>query len=177
MTGDITDEDLVPARRTKLGLYVTSKDACEAWRSDRRVRILDVRSPQEYVFVGHAEMAVNIPLAASDDEWDPSTASLRWVPNVAFVGQVSEWAGPSDTIMVTCRSGGRSAMAVNALASAGFTNVHNIVDGFEGDKVTDPASMYVGQRMSNGWRNSGLPWTYDVNPDQMRMPERPAELA
>jgi rhodanese-related sulfurtransferase len=58
-------------------------------------------------------------------------------------------------------------MAVNALAQAGFKNVYNITDGFEGDSVKDPGSVFKGQRMVNGWRNSGLPWTYEVKPTQM----------
>jgi hypothetical protein len=48
-----------------------------------------------------------------------------------------------------------SAMAVNALAHAGFKNVYNITDGFEGDSVKDPGSVFKGQRMVSGWRNSG----------------------
>ena len=54
-------------------------------------------------------------------------------------------------------------MAVNALAKAGFTQVHNIIDGFEGDKVEDPESVYHGKRMRNGWKNSA-PWTYRLDP-------------
>ena len=72
--------------------------------------------------------------------------------------------GPTDTLLVTCRSGGRSALAVNGLAKAGFTNAYNITDGFEGDKVAEEGSLYLGKRMKNGWKNSGLPWTYDGDP-------------
>ena len=61
-------------------------------------------------------------------------------------------------------------MAVNILAEAGFKNAYNIIDGMEGDLVKDPDSLYVGKRMKNGWKNSGLPWTYDVDPDRVRLP-------
>ena len=50
---------------------------------------------------------------------------------------------PDDTIVAMCRSGGRSAFAINMLAKAGFVNVYNIIDGFEGDTVDDP-----GKRLS-----------------------------
>ena len=53
----------------------------------------------------------------------------------------------------------RGAIAVNLLAKAGFKHVYNVVDGMEGDVVDDPDSVFVGQKMRNGWRNSGLPWT------------------
>lgn len=69
-----------------------------------------------------------------------------------------------------CRSGGRSAIAVNMLAKAGFRNVYNITDGMEGDSVKDPNSVYQGQRLVNGWKNSGVPWTYKVKPDQVLLP-------
>jgi len=58
-------------------------------------------------------------------------------------------------------------MAVNALAKAGFKNVYNITDGFEGDAVKNPDSVFDGQRLVNGWKNSGLPWTYHIDPDRM----------
>ena len=62
-------------------------------------------------------------------------------------------------------------MAVNKLATAGFKKVYNIIDGFEGDKVTDPGSVFCGKRMRNGWKNSGLPWVYGIDPDKMILEE------
>ena len=54
---------LAQARLTSLGLYVTAREAYDMWQADpERVRILDVRTPEEYVFVGHAPMAWNIPV-------------------------------------------------------------------------------------------------------------------
>ena len=85
-------------------------------------------------------------------------------PNPDFVSLVKEITKPADTILVMCRSGGRKAQAVNRLAEEGFRNVYNITDGMEGDMVEDPGSVFQGKRMKNGWKNSGLPWTYDLNP-------------
>ncbi len=51
-----------------------------------------------------------------------------------------------DTLLVMCRSGGRSAMSINLLAEAGFKNVFNIIDGMEGDLVKDPESGLQGKR-------------------------------
>jgi len=64
-----------------------------------------------------------------------------------------------------------SAMAVNLLAKAGFKNVYNIIDGMEGDAVKDPASVFLGQRLQNGWKNSGCPWTYSLTTDRMVLPK------
>ena len=54
---------IVEERQTKLGLYVTAKEAYDMWQADPEgVKILDVRTPEEWVFTGHAPMATLIPL-------------------------------------------------------------------------------------------------------------------
>ena len=63
-------------------------------------------------------------------------------------------------------------MAINMLAKAGFTNAYNILDGMEGSRVDDPDSVFNGMRRKNGWVMSGLPWTYDLDREQMELPER-----
>jgi rhodanese-related sulfurtransferase len=159
---------------TSLGLYVTPTEAYEMWASDRdHVKILDVRTPEEYAFVGHPEMAMNIPLVMHTYRWEPELGRVAIEPNDRFISEVSSWAEPTDTILATCRSGGRGAMAVNALAQAGYTRVFNILEGIEGERVNNPRSVYHRKRMVNGWKNAGLPWTYDLNPDLMRLPKRP----
>jgi rhodanese-related sulfurtransferase len=158
----------VPERkRTNLEHYVTAQEAYEMWKtSPKKVHILDVRTPEEYVFVGHAEMARNIPLLFVKHAWNTETKQFVVEPNPDFIIEVKRQFKPTDTLLVMCRSGDRSAMAVNALAKAGFVNVYNIIDGMEGDMEDDPKSKHHGKRMKNGWKNSGSPWTYDVNPEQ-----------
>jgi rhodanese-related sulfurtransferase len=162
---------LPAGKQTTLGLYVTARQAYEQWKAaPGRVVILDVRTPEEYMFVGHADMAWNVPVAAQLYQWDAGKKQfpMRLLPD--FVSRVKQVAKPDDTLMVMCRSGGRSAMAVNQLAAAGFRNVYNITDGMEGDEVKDPGSVFHGQRLVNGWKNSGLPWTYDVDAARMALP-------
>ena len=161
--------ELPKAKQTSLGLYVTAKEAYGKWQAyPENITVLDVRTTEEYLFVGHAPMAWNVPLMSQTYEWNADRQSFAMLPNPGFVSQVMELASPSDTILVMCRSGGRSAMAVNLLAEAGFTNVYQITDGFEGDSVKDPESVFLGQHLRNGWKNSGIPWTYQPLPEQMR---------
>jgi hypothetical protein len=87
--------------------------------------------------------------------------------NPDFAQLVTQRFSTDDKILVTCRSGGRGAMAVNLLAQAGFKNAYNILDGMEGSRVDDPDSVFIGMRRKNGWQMSGLPWTYDLDPDRM----------
>ena len=94
-------------------------------------------------------------------EWDAAKKQFPVPPLPDFVARVQKIATPDDTLLVMCRSGGRGAMAVNLLAEAGFKDVYNIIDGMEGDVVQDPDSIFEGQRLKNGWKNSGCPWTYE----------------
>src|SRR5512137_600547 len=163
--------NLPKGKQTTLGLYVTSREAYEQWRAaPDTVKILDVRTPEEYLFVGHPTMAWKIPVAVQSYEWDAAKGQYPMALAADFVARVQEIAQPDDTLMVMCRSGGRSAMAVNQLAAAGFRHVYNITDGMEGDDVKDPDSVFRGQRLVNGWKNSGLPWTYDPDPARMVLP-------
>ena len=164
--------NLVEEKQTVLGLYVTAKEAYEKWKAEpEKVMLLDVRTPEEWLFVGHPPMAWKIPVALQSYEWDVGKKEfpMKLLPD--FASRVKEMARPGDTVLVTCRSGGRSALAANLLAKAGFSHVYNIVDGMEGDAVKDPESLFLGQRLKNGWKNSGLPWTYDLTPDRMLLPK------
>jgi rhodanese-related sulfurtransferase len=155
---------------TSLGLYVTAQEAYEMWKADpERIKVLDVRTFEEYVLIGHAEMAANVPLAFPSYKWDANKGNYSVMGNKDFIAHVKERFKADDAILAMCRSGGRSAMAVNALAKAGFAKVYNIIDGFEGDKVEDPESVYHGQRMRNGWKNSA-PWTYRLDPKLVWLP-------
>ena len=57
------NEITVPeSNKTSLGLYVTPQEAYAMWQADPEgVHFLDVRTFEEYIFVGHIEMARNIP--------------------------------------------------------------------------------------------------------------------
>jgi hypothetical protein len=58
------DMQLPEGKQTTLGLYVTAAQAYERWKAaPDKVKVIDVRTPEEYAFVGHPEMAWNIPLA------------------------------------------------------------------------------------------------------------------
>jgi rhodanese-related sulfurtransferase len=157
--------DQIPeSKQTVLGLYVTSADAYEKWKAaPDKVKLLDVRTPEEFIFVGHPEMATCIPLGFQSYRWDDQKGYYDLDVNPHFVAQVRERFDPDETLMLLCRSGGRSAMAVNILVQAGFTDAWNIIDGMEGD-------MDHGKRTKNGWKNANLPWTYEVDPQRMCLP-------
>jgi hypothetical protein len=89
--------------------------------------------------------------------------------NPEFMDRLKAVAKRDEPVFVMCRSGGRSPMAVNAMAEAGYTNAYNIVDGMEGDNVGDADSVLHGQRLRSRWKNSGIPSTCEPNPERMRL--------
>ncbi len=165
--GAFADQSIPKKKQTVLNLYITAQQAFAKWQSDpEHIKILDVRTPGEYIFVGHAPMAVNIPLRFLNNTVNSITLGLDMPANEKFVEQVKEKFNETDTIFVMCRSGSRSAAAVNLMAKAGFKTVFNIIDGFEGDSLKVPGSYNNGKRLVNGWKNSGAPWTYKLERGQ-----------
>lgn len=150
------------AKQTKLGLYVTAKEAFEKYQQDKKhVNVLDVRTPAEYIYVGHATMAANIPYEFLAGVGADGTPIMR--TNNKFIKEVRARFAPTETILLMCRSGHRAAKAINMLSYAGYKHVYQVVDGFEGDKLNAPGNPNDGKRVVNGWKNAGLPWTYKLD--------------
>ncbi len=158
-------------KKTSLGRYATAAEAYRMYNANPdKVFLLDVRTPEEYALLGHAPQAFNIPSKLWTGKFDLEKKDYGLVNNPDFEAIVKEKFRPEDTIMVMCRSGVRGAEAVNRMAKIGFTNVYNVTDGFEGEKITEEDSYYKGKRLKNGWRNSGLPWTTDLDPKLVYLP-------
>lgn len=104
---------------------------------------IDVRSEMEYLFVGHPRGAILVP-------WNDGPS---WAINPDFVAHVKKAASTNRPVVLICRSGNRSASAAEALEANGFSEVYNVLHGFEGD--LDEAHHRNSQ---NGWRHEGLPW-------------------
>ncbi len=97
---------------TSLGLYVTAQEAYDMWKADpEQVKVLDVRMVEEYVFIGHAAGAVNIPVAFPKYQWHADKRKYGFEINPDFIDHVTEVFKSDDTIVAMCRSGGRSAFA------------------------------------------------------------------
>ncbi|WP_038739618.1 rhodanese-like domain-containing protein [Burkholderia pseudomallei] len=106
-------------------------------------RLVDVRTTEERTFVGHVPDSLHVP-------WATGTSLTR---NPRFVRELEAKTGKNAVVLLLCRSGNRSALAAQAAAKAGFTQVFNVLEGFEGD--LDDAGH---RGTTNGWRLHGLPW-------------------
>lgn len=98
---------------------ITVADLQRRLESDESVVMIDVRSPMEYQYEGHIAGARLLPLPHLSQR-------LNELPK----GQ---------PIVCVCRSGNRSLVACEILASAGFENVSNLNTGMI------------------GWQRAGLP--------------------
>jgi rhodanese-related sulfurtransferase len=152
------------AKLTVNGKYLTAVEAYAMVKAaPDKTAVIDVRTPEEYDFLGHADMAANIPFMFWTGKFNAEKKVFALAENADFVAAVKKNHQPGDVLLIMCRSGQRSAPAVNKLVEAGFANTYTVVDGFEGDKVADKDSPDFGKRKQNGWANSKLPWTYALD--------------
>jgi rhodanese-related sulfurtransferase len=105
--------------------------------------LVDCRIEMEYLFVGH-------PASARHVAWNDGP---DWTINPHLVGQVQKIASLNRPVVLICRSGQRSADAGIALEKAGFSEVINVLEGFEG-----PLDEQHHRSKISGWRFHGLPW-------------------
>lgn len=168
-------EDKLPKKKhTELKLYLTATEANDLVNSNTKdVLFLDIRTRSEINFLGMPTNAdANIPyfMPESWDNWDSKKKNFKLSPNSNFLPAVEErlarkGLNKDSKIVLICRSGSRSAKAADLMAKAGYTNVYTVVDGYEGDKSKNKTTK--GQRVVNGWKNSGLPWSYTLEKDKM----------
>ena len=162
-------------KQTKLGLYMTAEQAyAHTINNMDKTLFIDTRTPSELNYLGATTvMDAHVPLVFMDSTgWDDKKHRYLRADNKNFVADIEarlkqKGLTKDDTVILMCRSGKRSATAVNKLADAGFTKAYSVVDGYEGDKAKEGENK--GKRTVNGWKNSGLPWTYSLDKDLMYM--------
>lgn len=120
----------------------------EAWTlvTQGEAVLVDVRTAEERKFVGHVAESRHVA-------WMSGISLIR---NPRFVKELENKVGKDEIVLLLCRSGKRSAAAAEVATKAGFENVFNVLEGFEGD-------LDDSQRRGsfNGWRYAGLPWIQD----------------
>ena len=160
-------------KQTTLGLYVTAEEAFQ-YTMDHMDQTLfvDIRTPSELNYLGAATvMDAHVPLVYMDaSDWNNKKHRYKRSENKNFVADVDaqlkrKGLTKDDAVILMCRSGKRSVTAANMLAKAGYTRVYTVVDGYEGGKAKSGDDK--GKRVVDGWKNSGLPWTYSLDRDLM----------
>ena len=110
--------------------------------------LIDCRTPVEWHFTGTPDLSsINKKalLLAIADESGRS--------NPEFLSTVTSIAGHDTPLYLLCRVGGRSANACQLLGQAGFIDLVNVIEGFEG-RVDENGH----RNTTEGWKFHGLPW-------------------
>lgn len=124
--------------------HLTPKQAHAFLQARPEAVLIDCRTEMEFFYVGHPVGAVHVPWHEPPD----------WEANPNFAGEVLQETGNRDKpVLLICRSGKRTLDAGKALEADGFTDVINVLSGFEGDLDDNFHRNTV-----NGWRVDGLPW-------------------
>ncbi|MGD9786114.1 MAG: rhodanese-like domain-containing protein [Hyphomicrobiaceae bacterium] len=129
----------------------------EVWSrlvSDAKSVLIDVRTRSEWAFVGLPDLS-GIGKQVVAVEWQTFPDNRI---NPDFVGSLTmllESAGVEKgaELFFICRSGGRSRMAAQVMAEAGYACCRNVAEGFEG-----PLDGARHRGIRSGWKVAGLPW-------------------
>lgn len=144
-------EAILDIARTRLeateGAYAGAVTPPEAWQlcKEGRARLVDVRTAPEVRYVGCVPGAVHVEWHGTDTE-----QVQRFLHDLKAVAQ------PDETVLLLCRSGVRSHHAARVAREAGYRNMFNVLEGFEGQRNHSHQRGFI-----DGWRSHGLPWIQD----------------
>lgn len=124
--------------------HLTPKQTFAYLAAHSEAMLIDCRSEIEFFYVGHPVGAIHIAWHEAPD----------WEVNPDFAREVlRESRDRERPILLICRSGKRTLDAARALEDDGFTDVTNVLFGFEGELDEN-----FQRGKLNGWRHDGLPW-------------------
>ena len=138
-------------------VHIADVQVEETWarlEADPKAVLIDVRTKAEWAFVGVPDLS---PLGRRVVmmEWQSfpdSRVDAQFTDRLAAMLAASG-AGKDDALFFICRSGGRSRMAAEVMAEAGFRHCTNVAEGFEG-----PLDDTRHRGKIAGWKAAGLPW-------------------
>ena len=133
--------------------YAGDVDPLESWELLSKYKeacLIDCRTQAEWQFVGipNLDSIEKKPILI---EWQMYPSMLL---NQNFENQLKESGiSKKNTLILLCRSGGRSKSAAEFLTSKGFEHCYNCSGGFEGEHDLDEH-----RSCKSGWKFLKLPW-------------------
>ena len=135
---------------------ITASDAFDLLKNDANSVLIDVRTHEEFNFVGLVDSS----------SFNDRMALLPWQifprmeenPEFAaglekFLKKIFDEKFRDAKIIFICRTGGRSNQAANYANNIGYKSCYNLVSGFEGDLDQQEQRGKI-----NGWKANKLPW-------------------
>lgn len=170
----IEESKVRESAHTVYGLYLTPHEAFnmkQALGDD--VLFIDVRARAELKYTGSTRLIdANIPTRFLDNEfdWSERSETYRSMSNEHFIEDVEKLLSirkrdKTTPVILMCTSGSKVPNAAEALHEGGFKTVYSLYQGFSG--IKSKSGMNKGQRVVQGWKNSGLPWSYRLKKDAM----------
>ena len=137
----VPERPVTPAAIAPVPAEMTVEQVKQMMGSDKPAMYLDVRTVAEFN-QGHPPHAWNIPVFVRTDDGGMQK-------NADFLATV-EKAIPKDTyVIVGCRSGKRSAIALNIMRGAGYGQLSNVLGGFLGQRDASGTTVH------SGWKEAG----------------------
>jgi len=151
--------------------------------------LIDVRTKAEYQYVGHPTNAYLFPYMLLSDKLVKNGEKYEYqnIKNKNFLTEINKVFKKTDNLLILSRDGVTSALAAKELSSAGYKNIYDIKDGFEGPEFPthedETLNKYYRQlanrhkidgylqRRHYGWQSWGLPWTYEMNTKYLYPPD------
>lgn len=131
---------------------ISPKEAYTILTHQENAVLIDVRSTMEFEYVGHPINSVHISIKEPPG-WETDPEFIDKVSSALTQKLPSSVAIKDVPLLMLCRSGKRSELGAELLIKEGYTNVYNVLEGFEGDKDKNGHRNTV-----NGWRFHDLPW-------------------
>ncbi|MGQ0455646.1 MAG: rhodanese-like domain-containing protein [Hyphomicrobium sp.] len=138
-------------------VHIEDVSPTETWsrlEADPKAVLVDVRTRAEWAFVGLPDLK-DLGRQVLAVEWQtfPDNRTDPQFADRLAAALTAQGVTQSDEIFFICRSGGRSRMAAEAIATVGYGRCRNVADGFEG-----PLDNQRHRGQVAGWKFDGLPW-------------------
>ena len=129
---------------------ISSRECFEKLSIEVNSQLIDVRTKPEWIYVGVPDLSsINKNVIFVSWQVYPEMRINKFFENQILESNIKK----DNNLYFICRSGNRSNNAAEFLASRGFSNCFNVIDGFEG-KLN-----HERQRASiDGWQFNKLPW-------------------
>lgn len=138
-------------------IHIDDVSPQETWvrlEADPKAVLVDVRTKAEWAFVGLPDLS-SLGRRIVTLEWQtfPDNRIDAAFANRLEAVLTAQGTSKDDEVLFICRSGGRSRMAAEVMAAAGYGRSRNVADGFEG-----PLDHQRHRGQAAGWKHAGLPW-------------------
>ena len=129
---------------------ISSRECFEKLSIEVNSQLIDVRTKPEWIYVGVPDLSsINKKVIFVSWQVYPEMGTNKFFENQILESNIKK----DNNLYFICRSGNRSNNAAEFLASRGFSNCFNVIDGFEGNL------NHERQRASiDGWQFNNLPW-------------------